>query len=668
MHDPRISRRQLLGAGVVGGLTMAINTGGSAFGNAAQTPLETLSPTLFGPAALTSAVRGATVQGTRVHMLSRFVTDQRKLRVGTFDLVTGAHIRTLDLDLGGVTGSVSARADDKHVYLGIAASPSLWRLDPETGEVVAFATIGGATTWAYEIVIDGDDLLVGTYPAGRLLRVSRSTGAVTDLGAVGASQYCTAIAVDDAFTYAGTAAPGALKAYPRSGGEPVDLTARLSASPVGILALATTGGFLYASCGRDVISMRPDGSERVVRSIPTEDRYVDKLTVGPDGAVYALARLTTNVYRVTADGLQKVGQPWKDVENTAFAVQPDGAFVGASGLGHYWRMSPEGDAQVWASAEAFGYPETAQSMIAHSSGSVWVAGHYALSVHDRLRPPRVPRDAVPAHRIRRVDVNGEPKSIAEGPDGSVYLGLYPSTDVVRIDPDSLTVTRLTTINHDQMRLMNMSFDIPRNQLVIGSTAKQRLHSGGVSFVNAASGETQVLRDVLPDQQVRGFAIADGIGYAAGDTYAEGSTTPRRSTAQLAAIDLATRSVLWRIEPAVVQSYEAVKVVGRTLYAIARRPRGQWFAYDLDSGRIIAQGDLGGYGGIGAMNGRVFSWVHWARAIDELPSDARPASDARRLYTDVPDGWYNNATLALDPKWNGMWGMHGTDLAWFPLGG
>jgi hypothetical protein len=97
---------------------------------------------------------------------------------------------------------------------------------------------------------------------------------------------------------------------------------------------------------------------------------------------------------------------------------------------------------------------------------------------------------------------------------------------------------------------------------------------------------------------------------------------------LAPDDLATRAVLWRVEPLDVQSYEAVLVVGRTLYALCRRPRGLWFAYDLDSRQVTVQGALGGYGGFGAMEGRVFSWVHWALAIDELPLESAPPRVAR----------------------------------------
>src|SRR5699024_4750367 len=90
------------------------------------------------------------------------------------------------------------------------------------------------------------------------------------------------------------------------------------ASPVGTLDVAVSGGTVYVSCGRYIISMKPDGSERVSRPIAEEDRYVDKLAVAPDGRVLALARLTSNYWHVTADGLEHLGRPWQDVENAGF--------------------------------------------------------------------------------------------------------------------------------------------------------------------------------------------------------------------------------------------------------------------------------------------------------------------------------------------------------------
>src|SRR5699024_3042873 len=88
----------------------------------------------------------------------------------------------------------------------------------------------------------------------------------------------------------------------------------------------------------------------------------------------------------------------------------------------------------------FGYPESVQSLLAHTDRSVWAGGHYAMTVHypaprtygQSGRPPQ-PARKEPAW----LDVNGEPKSMVETGDGTVVIGLYPSTDVVAIDPGTL---------------------------------------------------------------------------------------------------------------------------------------------------------------------------------------------------------------------------------------
>ncbi|WP_089008169.1 hypothetical protein [Micromonospora viridifaciens] len=154
-------------------------------------------------------------------------------------------------------------------------------------------------------------------------------------------------------------------------------------------------------------------------------------------------------------------------------------------------------------------------------------------------------------------------------------------------------------------------------------------------------------------------------YIAGDTYGEGTSGPIRGTAQVAAVDIVTRRLLWReeIKPD-WQSYESLYVVGNLLYAMGRRPRGAWFAYDLTTRTIVMEGDLGGYGQFNGVDGRVFSWVHWTNDICELPTV--PGREVTTLYDNVPRGWYNNPAFNFTPDGRSTWGMLGMDLARFPL--
>jgi hypothetical protein len=626
-----------------------------------------LEPVLHDSAALTAAVRGAAYLNGVVYIASRHNVGPGTIRLGAFDPFTGASVAVHDLDIGTSSGNNVMTADDRYVYIGPAGSQSVWRFDPVTATAEPFATQGASNTWTYRLRVDGPYLWVGTYPTGKLLRVDRASGAVADLGRVGASAYTTSIAVDDQYVYAGTAAPGDLRAYTRDGSVAHDLTPFLETSPVGLLDVAASGGLVYASCGRFLISMRPDGSERTVRDIPAEDRYIDQLTVTPDGRVLALARLTTNYYDVTGGGFELLGRPWQDVENAGFFAPDDDTVVGVTGLGHVWSSPIGGQATVTDTAPlGFGYPELVQSMLAHSHGDVWVAGHFAMTVHHpkqrnngqgnhQQEPSDVPAD--------RFDIGGEPKSMTETADGTVIAGLYPSTNVVAIDPVTYEIRSFGPIDNDQMRPLAMAYDAARNQVLVATTAKQRLYTGALTFVDPRTGTMEVRRDLLPDQNLRNVVVAGDFAYVAGDTFAEATSDRKLLVASIAEIDLRTRTVTRTFQPRDWDSYEDVHVEDGILFAVGRRPAGAWFALDLETEEVVLEGAIGGLGGLSGHRGRVYSWDTLGKDIREL--GAGPGGSTV-VHEDVPNGWYNRPELSYARNVAGTWGMHGTNLAWFPL--
>lgn len=630
------------------------NAGTAHFDDATLNAVTPLVPQLAGPASLTAAVRGAVVEGERVYLTSRYKTPEGRLRLAQFDVRTGAGITVDDLDIEG-TGGHRLASDGRYIYIGPSGSAWIWRYDPITRAAERWSQAGSATTWYYAMTVHGEHLYIGTYPDCTVKRVRLSDGTVETYGRVSTSLYATAVVVDDEYVYAGSAAPGRLLRWPKDGGDPVDLSSSLSESPVGILAMAVAGGMVHVACGREIISFRPDGSERLSRTIPEADRYVDQLAVSGDGTLYAVARLTSNHYEVTATGLVPVGRPLDNIENQLLSVTDDGRLIGVSGLGHVWNLQPGGAHTVWdTSTRGFGYPEVAQSMLLTRRQRVWVGGHFAITVH---HPP--------SGATRRFDVNGEPKALVEGRDGTVYAGMYPTGEIIAVAPGTLAVRVLGTLGHGQMRTRAMHVDADRNQLLVASGPTGGNHTGALTFIDLGSGEFEVRKDYLPDQSVMSIAVSGTTAYIVGDTYGESTGGPLIAAAQVAAVDLRTRRLLWRevLRPD-WQSYEAVHAVGDELYFMSRRPRGRWFAYDLASRRVVREGDLGGYGGFGSARGRVFSWVHWTYDIRELPSERTPVG--RLLHGGVPNGWYNNPVFNITPDGKATWGMHGTDLALFPL--
>lgn len=665
----QLNRRTFLaGSGAVAGTALLTQQGLATLATAA--PYEgAREPLLYGPAARTAAVRGAAYLDGLVYIASRHPVGPGVVRLGVFDPFTGAEVAVHDLDLGARSGNNQMVADDRYVYIGPAGSAHVWRFDPATAAVEPFVEVGAANTWTYSMRVHGDHLWIGTYPTCRLYRVHRATGERTDFGRVGTSMYTTGIAVDDEYVYASTAAPGALKVYHHGGALVSDLTPLLEPSPVGTLDLAVSGGTVYVSCGRFIISMKPDGSERVSRPIAEEDRYVDKLAVTPDGRVLALARLTSNYWEVTPDGLEHLGRPWQDVENAGFFPITDDTVVGVTGAGHVWSSPIGGDALVTSTAlTGFGYPEVVQSMLAHSDGSVWAAGHFAITVHrpkDRNNGRGNQRQTGSTVPPVLIEINGEPKSMVEAADGTVVVGMYPSTQVIAIAPDTLEQRVLGTIDNEQMRPLAIAYDAVRGDVLVPTTGKHLIHTGAVTFANPVTGAFDVRRDFLPDQNIRNVVVVGDFAYVAGDTFAEASSSPGpRSVASIAEIDLRTRTVSRTFEPAAWAAYEDLAVRDGILFATGRNPRGAWLAFDLATEQVIATGDIGGVGGLDAHLGRTWVWNGTHGRIQELST--ADGGTVVTHYGSIPGGFYNRAEPSSVGDARGTWGMHGTDLAWFPL--
>lgn len=662
-------RSLLLGAGV-GASALAVSTlaptSQAAPPGNDRSPTEA-DPTIEGPASLTAAMRGSIYRDGLIYAGSRSLVAPSTFRLGAFDPIEGAQVEQWDLDFGSTGGNIGIAQDEQFLYLGPAGSAWVWRFDPTTGDAEQFAEVGPATTWTYSMLVHGEYLWVGTYPEGRLLRISRASREIKDFGRVGASNYTVSIAVDEQYVYAATAAPGDLKVYHHDGTLAYDLTSLLPDSPVGVLKIVLLEERLYVSVGRFVLSMLADGSDLISHPIDEDDRYIDHFAVTPDGRVLALARTTTKYYEVTSDGLQLLGQPWQDAENVGFFALDDGTIAGVTGPGHVWSSPIGGESTVlWGADTGFGYPEKAQSILAHSDQSVWVGGNYSMTVHSP-RPrnygqgnrKQQPSDVEPI----RFQVAGEPKSMVETSDGLIVAGLYPSTHIVAIDPGSTQQTLLGVIGNEQMRPLSIAYDEPRGDVLVASTATHGLHTGALTFANPSSGQFDVRRDFLPDQNLRTVAVHGDFAYIAGDTYAEAATERPLEVASIAEIDLRTRKITRSFQPREVASYERIAILDGVLYAVSRRPNGAWFALDLTDEEVIAEGDTGGYGGIGIHRGNVYVWDHFTDSIQQLTLDEGGTNTV--VYDDVPtDGWFNNPEFAFVRTLRGFWGMHETDLAWY----
>lgn len=630
-------------------------TGTSHWDDARLEKVDPMQPRLLGPAALTAASRGAVVLGDRVYFSARYVVDGDKYRLGAINYNTGKLELVKDLPMNGAKGQKLA-TDGKYLYLGPAASEYVWRYDPATDELLPWAKVGPKTTWMYAMSADDEYLYVGTYPDCQVRSIRLSDAHVEVYGRVSTSQYASAALADDQYVYGGSAAPGKLLRWPKGGGEPVDLSKKLTSSPVGIIDMKKAGDHLYIANGRQVISMKPDGTDRVSHDIPEEDRYADQIAVAPDGTVYAMCRLTTNIYRVTETGLELVLKPLADVENTYFTVLEDGRLLGVTGLGHVWIGEPGGEATVWDPAGmGYGYPDEVQSILLHSNGTVWTPSHYALTVHD-----------VKAGTQRRAYLMGEAKAIVEAGDGSVYVALYPSASVAKINPNTLDVQIIGYIGMNQMRPMDMQYDNQRDQLIVATGGKNGTHQGALTFIDLKTGNFDVkTANIMPEERAMCLAIVGDTLYVGTDTYGDSTGGPKAECGHLLKMNLDSKKIEWnrKVMPT-WHSYEQIVPVDGKLMMIARRISGEWIVYDPDTDEITRRGKDEGYGGMEVYDGRVYTWNKWSNQIRELPTETTP--DARLIHDEVPNGWYNNPFFAFANNGHDTWGTWGSQLALIPL--
>ncbi|OYN85356.1 outer membrane protein assembly factor BamB family protein [Parenemella sanctibonifatiensis] len=261
-----------------------------------------------------------------------------------------------------------------------------------------------------------------------------------------------------------------------------------------------------------------------------------------------------------------------------------------------------------------------------------------------------------------------PRGGGEKRDISAYLGsdLTSTIDMVELE-GIITVASgetITSFDPEADRPALMAYDEPRNQLIVTTGPHMGGNQGAVAFIDLATGEAETRTDILVDQTHRGLWIEGDIAYLTGGTYGEG-TGPIRELAEVAALDLTTGEVLWRVEPrSGVQDIERVVRRGDVLYVMTRRPSGDILTLDPATGAFVETlTNLGGYGGMDRYGDRVVAWVHWALDIVVI----NPDNSFTPVFEDVPRGWYNNPNFSFVAGEHGTWGMDALNLAFFPFG-
>jgi len=259
---------------------------------------------------------------------------------------------------------------------------------------------------------------------------------------------------------------------------------------------------------------------------------------------------------------------------------------------------------------------------------------------------------------RRIWVPGEPKAMVRR-GNKVYAALYPSGQIIELDERTDAIRSLGYLGHGQKRPWDLEYDPVTDKLLVATAPLGADLKGALSIVDPDTGDTQVYVNVIPDESLMSLSVdsAAGIVYLGGDVLGGGGTPPVKTAASVAAFDLNSRTVLWQTDPvAGYRTFQDVKVYEGVLYGVYKRT-ASWFAMDLTTRAITAQGPLPGYGEIEVHRGRVFTSTYFGGGNVYLLSDG-----GRRIATGLGDEWYTNPQLAFIPGTWDAWALVGRDLA------
>ncbi|NEE04334.1 PQQ-like beta-propeller repeat protein [Phytoactinopolyspora halotolerans] len=631
----------------------AANTGTSYADDArlAPTVLDESRVETFGIASPTAAIVGMAVNGDTGYVVTRGQTPPKLV---TLNLAERRVERIVRLDRG--EGAWATTISGGYVYAGTYPTPDLYRYHPESGDVELLGTIGpaGGFVWCLTTAPDGV-VYAGTYPRCEVWEYDPGTETLRNLGrASGDVQYARVIAADERFVYVGTTPRCHVIAIDRVSGTMTDIAPTEIDRDNAVSAIVATAGRVVAAIGDQLVDMASDGSDPVFLAAPNAPSGMDALTVTDDGVLYAVARRTGQIYRRVGDALEPVGIANAGDETRGVVMRDDGVLIGGGGSGVVWYYHPDtGEADVFDLTETdVSGPDLVQS-IAYDAGraAVYVGGHFGITVHH------------PAEgSSRRIRVAGEPKALLPL-NGKLLAAMYPSSEVVEIDPADGRARSFGLIGHNQQRPWEMVYDETGGEVLIATAARYGMLDGGLTILEPESGEMTVYTDIIPGQSYLSVCVADGIAYVAGDARGGYDSTPIWTTAQLAAFDLDSRTVLWRIEPLPdCPSLQHVEVHDGILYGVYKRTSGTWFAMDLESQEILHQGTLSGYGEIVTHRGQVFAATNFS---DDISRIGPGADDDELILGPIPTSWYTVPQLEFDDDWH-AWGVSDRRLARFDL--
>ncbi|MGW7683136.1 hypothetical protein ACWGID_20550 [Kribbella sp. NPDC054772] len=617
---------------------------------AEDSPIDGSTLPTFGPACLTAAVVATAVHDGHAYVVSRGIVPPRLTEL---DLSTRKVTRTVELPVGEGGWAITVAAGK--IYVGLYPVPEVYCFDPADGSLARVGSLAGADGFVWDLTTAPDgQVFAVSYPNGTVWQIDPATNALTGLGApVAGAQYGRYVGAAGDHVYAGIYTPSQLVAYDRTSATFRDLTPEsIRGQKFG--PFAATADRLYVGSDGALTTMALDGTDVRIAPLPAGETGIDTLTVGPDGTAYVTTRGSGTVWSCAGDTFTAIATPAPQDEHRRIEFLDEKTLLGSTGSGVLWWLDiTTGSFELLDLLDA-GFTAAADKpqSILLGDPHLYVGGHWVITEHA-------------GDETRRFRVAGEAKTLS-WIRGQLYSALYPSTEIVRLNPRTGAVHSFGTIGHDQLRPWQAAYDETTRLLAVATAPGTGKLTGALTLVDVRTGEVDVHYGVLPDQSVMTVAIADGIAYLGGDVVGGGGVTPTRTSAAIAAFDLRRRKLLWTAEPfAGERSIQSVAVHNGILYGVLKRTSGAWFTYDLRTGTATRGANkLSGYGQIHTDRTGVYCETNFGGNLYQLGPGL---TEAKLLVNKLGDGWFTVPQLTpVRGKRQTVWGLADRDLVQLPL--
>ena len=524
-------------------------------------------------------------------------SDGEPVTFNVVDLRSGELLDSHPMAPYSVASSIDV-APDHTVYLSVRSpnDGTLWRYQPDTGELVEVASGIAGEQMLRTLDIDGGTLYGTTYPGATVYTMDLATEEITPLGTIAPeSDYAWGLEADDGQLWAGAGLPAQLYSVDVDTGAttPIALPAEVAASGDFVQRIETYGDI-------KVISHRSVGG--VTAQVHDGTGWVDALSIsglwlyteqmaggafyylGADHQPYAydVSTRQSTAVDLGARSADTAGTTRLFLTELGTADFPGQTLVGVRSDGRIWRhnlATGHGDLVL---TQTPGAPVTIMSIGTGGDGDVYVGGYLSPGVMARIDPT--------TGAVERLDGPEQADAITAHDDQTV-VATYPGAGFYAADSDQAWVWGENPRHLFTLGRAESGQDRPRHltsagDLVAAGTISTYGELGGaLTLFDPDTGDHETHRNIVPDQSVTDLAYADGVIYGGTSIYGGLDSVPTQSTAELFAWDL--EEGLQHAEP-VVPGAEVIHALAfdgaGSLWGMT--DTGVLFQYDTAAGEVV----------------------------------------------------------------------------------